>query len=82
MNELATQDELKMAELAIRKQDLQDELSLIREEMRELHRTGTVILPLFVVLNGRGVMLRKPAYSSGPVQCQVSKVVQSGEVSR
>lgn len=69
-----TKDEDRMAELAIRKQELQDELLEVREEMKAL--APKVQLPLFVVMNGHGVMLRKPAYSTGPVQCQVSKVVQ------
>lgn len=68
-----TPDELRMAELAVRKQALQEELKEVRDELKLL--APRVTLPLFVVLNGHGVMLRKPAYPSGPVQCQVSKVV-------
>lgn len=68
-----TPDEERIAELAVRKQDLTDELKDVRDELRKL--AGKVDLPVIVSLNGRAVFVKKPLQHNGVPQVTVSRHV-------
>ena len=68
----ATEKELELARLAVRRSELTEELNEIRQQMRTLVRSGEdVNLPVVTTVDGCAVFIGKPQYGGGLPQCKV-----------